>query len=321
MITEVLTQDGKKISAGEAVRLRDKARALEQEEPSYFDPLTGDTLILPRKGHYTLLSHAEAHFYRPSDIKEKGIGTERKEAIERLEVILRKTGEFTELKKGVLGFEDIEMKVRYDSIKPDFDYGFQVLWARKNDGEEYALLVLNRVPYSEGYLGLLRSLGNRERFEKRNKISKVLISENGEKQELGTDVYLATVQLKNRHLYRINEEEPHPANSLMLGDWQLKHLSKIYPEFVYFDPAAGTIEAVELKKFKHNCSYSDYRYKFKNKETSEEPEFCQLAISTLMDRFILKPFEVKKDSLSQDIGEHPRLYLASFAPQLQGRLF
>jgi len=320
MIDEVITQDGRKISADEAVALRERAKLRGETPPIYMDPDSGETVLRPRKGHESQLSHARTHFYTPSEIREKGIGKERKEAVESLEDILKKSGNFVDFKRGLLEFSDVEANVKYDSMILDFDYGFQVLFAKNCDGKQHALLVLNRVPNSNDYLNLLKSLGNRELFEGEPKIEQRLVEENGEKIEINGTIYLTTVQLKNDHLFRLNTEEQHPKNAILLGDWQSKHLSTIYPEFVYFDKDAKKIEVVNLKKFPHSCLHSGYRYGFKNKEVPKEgSEFCRLANSVYgkMDSFDLKPLEIKKDSLKSQIGNHPRLYVSRVIPSLQ----
>ena len=80
MITDVLLSDGRKISAGEAIQLRDSTK--EDFIPIYMDPSTGDTVLKPRKGHKTKLSHARSHFYHPSDIVETGLGSEKSKALD-----------------------------------------------------------------------------------------------------------------------------------------------------------------------------------------------------------------------------------------------
>ncbi len=314
MITRVLTQDGRRISAEEAIRIRDRARKSGEEEPIFIDPQTGDTLIKPRKGHSTLLSHARAHFYHPSNVRERGIGTERREVISRLEEILQRQG-FHDFRAGVVVFRDIESALRFDA-SVDFNYGFYVL-SMQGDDKNYAVLVLNRVPNSRRYLNFLRYLNDTTTFEGKPRIRKVLVNEDGEETELGK-VYLATIQVKNRHLYRPNMEEGHPQGYLMLGDWQIEHLSRLYPEFVYFDPSECLLENVRLEPVEHSCSYSFCRAEFKGGTNNF---FCQLMRTEPLGNFSLEPHVIRKNELSSYIGNHPRLHLARFRSERQGRLF
>lgn len=322
MITEILTQNGRKITANDAVILRDQARAQGLPDPIHFDPSTGETLIKPRRGSDTLLCQRQAHFYHPSDVREAGLGNEKRDAINGLESMLQRSGDFVEMRKGLLQFRDNKLSLESGFVQPDFDYGLHVLWARKNDGKEYALLVVNRTPQSNDYLNLVKDLGNRQRFSDGLNIEKFLV-DGKERVPLGNTIYLATVQVRNNHMFRLNQESPHQSECLMLGDWQTEHLSTLYPEFVYFNPETKGLDVFKLVEFKHGCSYSDYRYAFKEKSPEEAPKYCKKLIPKFenMDRFTLKPFEIKKDLLKGKIKNHPRLYLAQIAPQEQLTLF
>jgi len=323
MIDKVLTQDGQRITADNAIQIREQARKQGKVAPIYMDPATGETVLRPRAGHKTKLSHAQSHFYNPSEVREAGLGTEKRQALASLEQKLAASREFVEFQTGLLSFYDVELAIKHDIYKPDFDYGFHVLWALKEDGKEYAVLVLNRVPNSEDYLNLLKSLGSRQKFDGDLKLRKEIITDDGHSRELGNNVYLATVQIKNEHMYRPNNEEPHPDNALLLGDWQAKHLSRISPEFTYIDIETGTVQVMDMEKFTHGCRHSDYRYGFKNKRTPEQPEFCQLAKVKyeIADAMTLEPHELAKDAIKGAIKSHPRLYLARASPTSQGRLF
>ena len=321
MITQVLTEEGKLITIEDALIGWDLSRAMNKPDPIYMDTFTGDTLIKPRKGSDTPLVKRQAHFYHPSKFYEKGIGKERFNAIKTLESILQSTGEFKELDKGMLGFYDLSA-LEHDALKPDFDYGFQVLWAKHNNNTEYALLVLNRVPNSKDYLNMLSSMGTKEESGGELKIKKILIKKNKEKKILGDKLHLATIQFDNRHLYRLNKENVHSKDALMLGDWQSFHLANIYPEFTYFNPEEKSLNNIALVREPHNCSYSHYRYEFKKrKEPEEGSEFCRFALSEKFHDFALEPFEIKKNQLKGKIGEHSRLYLARFVPLKQIKLF
>jgi hypothetical protein len=338
MITEVITREGRKISAEEAVRERDLAIGKGETPSFYMDPETGETVLKPRRGSVTPLTDRQAHFYHPADVNEAGLGNEKGAAVEKLEEMLRESGEFPEMRRGLLQVHDREIGTVHGSMHADFDYGLHVLWAKNLDGDEYALLVVNRTPNSKDYLNLVKGLGNRERFGNGLKIGKRIVNpRTGEAFDIGNDVHLATIQLMNEHMYRQNEEPNHPEGFLMLGDWQSYHLSNIYrpsenkaagkpgdvPEFAYFDPATGTMHTVNMHQEPHDCQYSDIRYSHKGKAVpAGGSEFCRHAeITDRMKSFTLEPFEIRKDALRAEIGSHPRLYLARVAPIRQTSLF
>ena len=210
------------------------------------------------------------------------------------------------------------MAMKHDVFRADFDYGFQVLLANKNDGKQYAVLVLNRTPHSREYLSLLKVLGMRNKFEGDLQISKYLVEPSGNKVELNDTIYLATVQMMNRFMYRPNQESPHNHESLMLGDWQAKHLDAIYPDFSYFDPKTNSVRVVELEKHPHNCLYSKSRYSFKGKEYDEEAgsDFCKkVNVKHEADKHLtLEQLDTNKNTLIRSIGTHPHLYLARIVP-------
>jgi hypothetical protein len=275
----------------------------------YIDPSSGVTL-LPRAGSDTSLKHSRAHFYHPAELHEQNIGHEKRKVLKTLEAMLASSGDFSDFHTGILSFQDEESR----EYNIDFNYGFQALLARKSDGKTYAILALNRVPNSSDFLKLIKSLNHHDMQ------TRLLLDKEG-KLVVDEPIYLAAVQLRNEHMYRPNKESGHPSAAIMLGDWQAKHLSQIFREFVYLE--GNKIDAVNLKKFSHDCSYSHNRYRFKNQAAAEESDFCQKAVSRygLLERFTLEPYEVRKDSLAEKIGSHPRLHLANVVPAMQLGLF
>ncbi len=309
--------------AGQAVILRDQARARGQPDPIYIDQETGET-VLPRKGHTTRLSHAENHFFHPSKERTSSSSKRMSKALDSLEDALKDTGNFTDFKKGKPYFKDYSLELKTSSwFLCQGSYDFHMLFARNKEGNQYGFLVMNSVPNSDKYIALLKMLSNTKNFEDGPRIQKQVLEKSGVVRDLDDKIHIVTVQIKNKHLYRPNNEARHPENAITLGDWQVKHLSALYPEFVYFDPKTKKLEVVRLERFPHQCSYSNYRYAFKNQTPPRRqgPLYCQQAIPAFEGQHLTaEPLKVKQNSASEAIGKHPPLYLARLTPHQQMNL-
>jgi len=321
MITKAYGPLGMIYSIEEALKMRDEARKSKTEDPLFLDLASGET-ILPRHGHSTPLSTAASHFFKPSEDKDyEENAYERSKAISELEKMLSKTGSFSEFKHGKLIIKDKQFThfVQYHGIVYD---KFQMLYAKKYNGDEYGILVFNTQPNSRDYLTMIFQLGDEHKFEGELKNEKFLEDEEGNIIKLGDKISIATVLIKNKHFYRPNLEEGHQDNFIMLGDWMQKHLLSLYSELVFFNPETEKVEIVELRRESHKCIYSENRYYHKGKEVPlEGSEFCvRCNVKYSLDIIDFERYEIKKDSLcgklnegvkrEQIISSHPRLKLA-----------
>lgn len=322
-ITEALGRDGRLRPIVEALAERDRARADRLEEPLFCDPATGEEL-LARSGSYTPLVKRGAHFYHPGEMEERRIAQETLRTLTDLEMRIQANGNFVDCRKGLLEFNDLEMEYGLGSHRSFFNYGFDAVWAKHNSGEEYALVVFNRTPHSADYLALLKTLSDGRKSGSEKRIQNYVLAE-GQRKRIGDKINLATVQVKNEHTYRRNTESEHPADCLLLGDWQLRHLLNIYgSRMAFYNLERGAIETYRFRQFPHSCGWSGARYRHKSKIMPREgPEFCQAARleKSMETSFSLERFEAPKDSLAEALGSHPRFHLAQFTEQRQGCLF
>lgn len=322
MIKNVLGPDGK-VTADTACDMRDSARRNGESDPIFEDPVTGNS-VWPRRGYSGPLGHRQAHAYFPPEETREDVLLERRKAVDSLEELLKTNSglDASTFMRGQIVFHDQEQRIQYQNLN-SFTYDLSVIVAKDYQGDQFAFLLVNRTPLISDYLRLLTDLGNRDNFptgEKSPKITNHLITEDDSTVDLSKTLYLATIQLKNSHMYR-PQPEYHGGSFLRLGDWQAMHLSKIYPEFVFFDAEKKTMQSVLLKLKPHQCEYADSRYRTEFRVPKSA--FCQQAESPdgALSDFTFEPYKLKKNSTADAIGNHPRLYLAKIKPQNQLTLF